>query len=107
MARRRPDGVIEFVGRRDHQVKLRGHRIELSEIERALELHPNVRNAVVQLRNDLPSGEPGLVAYVVGDGVLPADSALRAHLAGQVAGAHDPGAFRRASPAAAHAQRQA
>ena len=78
LARRRPDGVIEFVGRDDHQVKLRGHRIELSEIERALESHPNLRNAVVQLRDDLPSGEPGLVAYVVGDSV--ADSALRAHL---------------------------
>ena len=67
LARRRPDGIIEFVGRRDYQVKLRGHRIELSEIEGALELHPNLRNAVVQLREDLPSGERGLVAYVVGD----------------------------------------
>ena len=80
LARRRPDGVIEFVGRRDHQVKLRGHRIELSEIEWVLETLPNVRNAVVQLRDDLPSGEPGLVAYVVGNGEPPADSALRAHL---------------------------
>ena len=84
LARRRPDGIIEFVGRRDYQVKLRGHRIELSEIEGALELHPNLRNAVVQLREDLPSGERGLVAYVVGDGVLPADSALRAHLQGKL-----------------------
>ena len=80
LARRRPDGVLEFVGRRDHQVKLRGHRIELSEIEWVLETLPNVRNAVVQLRDDLPSGEPGLVAYVVGNGEPPADSALRAHL---------------------------
>jgi len=80
LARRRPDGVIEFIGRRDHQIKLRGHRIELSEIEWALEVHPNVRDAVVQLREDLPSGEPGLVAYIVADGAPPADSALRAHL---------------------------
>lgn len=84
LARRRPDGVIEFVGRRDHQVKLRGHRIELSEIEWALESHPNVRNAVVQLRDDLPSGDPGLVAYVVGEGTVPADSALRAHVQGKL-----------------------
>jgi amino acid adenylation domain-containing protein len=80
LARRRPDGVIEFVGRRDHQVKLRGHRIELSEIEWVLETLPNIRNAVVQLRDDLPSGEPGLVAYVVANGEPPVDSALRAHL---------------------------
>ena len=80
LARRRPDGVIEFVGRRDHQVKLRGHRIELAEIGWVLETLPSVRNAVVQLRDDLPSGEPGLVAYIVGNGEPPADSALRAHL---------------------------
>ena len=65
IVRRRSDGVLEFVGRRDHQVKLRGHRIELSEIELALQDCPGVLRAVVQMRDDLPSGEPGLVAYLV------------------------------------------
>ena len=84
LARRRPDGVIEFVGRRDYQVKLRGHRIELSEIERTLETHPTVRSAIVQLRDDLPSGEPALVAYVVGNGGQPTDTALRDYLQGKL-----------------------
>ena len=93
LARRRPDGVIEFVGRRDHQVKLRGHRIELSEIEHALETHPNVRSAIVQLRDDLTSGEPGLVAYVVGDGLPPTDATLRAYLRGKLPSHMVPGYF--------------
>lgn len=80
LARRHADGVIELIGRRDHQVKLRGHRIELAEIERALESHPQIRNAVVLCRDDLPSGEPGLVAYVVGAGDMPPDTALRAYV---------------------------
>ena len=80
MARRGSDGMLEFIGRRDHQVKLRGHRIELSEIERALQDHPGVRHAVVEMRDDLPSGEPGLVAYLAPEGAAPTDSALREHL---------------------------
>jgi hypothetical protein len=80
MARRGSDGVLEFIARRDHQVKLRGHRIELSEIERALLDHPGVRHAVVDLRDDLPSGEPGLVAYVALEDAAPSDSTLREHL---------------------------
>jgi amino acid adenylation domain-containing protein len=80
LARRLPGGVLEYVGRKDRQVKLRGHRIELSEIEHALEGHPVVRNATVQLRDDLPGGEPGLVAYVAADASTGAEAALRAHL---------------------------
>ena len=56
------DGRIEYLGRKDSQVKLRGYRIELGEIGAALERHPDVRQAAVVLRDDLPAGR-GLAAY--------------------------------------------
>ncbi|NJM70750.1 MAG: non-ribosomal peptide synthetase [Scytonema sp. RU_4_4] len=59
-----PDGNIEFLGRIDHQVKLRGYRIELTAIEAILQQHPVVREAVVTLREE-ESGSKRLVAYVV------------------------------------------
>jgi amino acid adenylation domain-containing protein len=63
-ARLRDDGVIEYIGRLDHQVKLRGVRIELGEIEETLRRHPSVRSAAVVLLPDV-RGEPQLVGYVV------------------------------------------
>ena len=60
----REDGTLEYLGRLDHQVKLRGFRIELGEIEAVLTQHPDVKQAVVVLREDNTS-EPQLVAYIV------------------------------------------
>ncbi|MET8803367.1 amino acid adenylation domain-containing protein [Streptomyces sp. NPDC004546] len=61
-ARWTEDGELDFLGRMDRQVKVRGFRVELEEIERAIASASDVREAVVLLREDLPTG-PGLVAY--------------------------------------------
>ena len=63
-ARWREDGTVEFLGRLDAQVKVRGFRVEPAEVERALEEHPDVRQAVVEARPD-ERGERALVAWLV------------------------------------------
>lgn len=67
LVRRRRDGNLEFLGRVDHQIKLRGVRIEPGEIDARLRALPGIRDAVTVLREDRP-GQKRLVAYVLGSG---------------------------------------
>jgi amino acid adenylation domain-containing protein len=64
LARHLPDGTLEHLGRIDHQVKVRGVRVELGEIEAVLAEHPAVREACVGAWEDAGSGGPRLVAYL-------------------------------------------
>ncbi|UXI70698.1 non-ribosomal peptide synthetase [Tahibacter amnicola] len=74
------DGQLEHLGRRDHQVKLRGYRIEPGEIEHCLRDLPDVADALVTVQT-VSSGEPALVAYIVARGAdTPSPTALRAAL---------------------------
>jgi len=79
-ARRRADGLLEFLGRTDWQVKIRGYRVEPAEVEGALLTHPAVTGAVVTPATD-GRGRPYLVAHVTGDLDGVTGAALRAHLA--------------------------
>jgi acyl carrier protein len=79
LARLRLDGDIEYLGRIDHQVQIRGFRVELGEIEAALTAHPAVRDAVVLLHGQ--DERMRLVGYVVpAPGAPPEPAALRRHL---------------------------
>ncbi|HEY4182358.1 MAG TPA: amino acid adenylation domain-containing protein [Kofleriaceae bacterium] len=78
LARFLPDGAVEYLGRLDHQVKLRGLRIELGEIEAVLRTHAAVADAAVVVRAD------ALIAYVVPRGVAPASAELQAALRSSV-----------------------
>jgi amino acid adenylation domain-containing protein len=84
LARWRHDGVLEHHGRTDHQLKVRGYRIEPGDIEAAIAKHPSVRQSVVVAREDTP-GDRRLVAYVVADHEEASlQSELRSHLRAQL-----------------------
>ncbi|WP_255950568.1 non-ribosomal peptide synthetase [Streptomyces odontomachi] len=87
VARRRRDGQLEFLGRQDHQVKIRGRRIELGEVEFALRELAGVREAVVAVA-DGPGGHPVLVGYYTG---TPEPADVRARLATVLTDAMVPG----------------
>ncbi|GAA4671107.1 non-ribosomal peptide synthetase [Phytohabitans rumicis] len=82
LVRYRPDGAVEFLGRIDQQVKIRGLRMEIGEIEAALARHPSVQ-AVAVVAAEVTPGDKGLAAYLVlreGPGPNPVE--LREHLRG-------------------------
>ena len=85
LVRMNTKGQLEFLGRLDQQVKLRGYRIELTEIEHILRKHPAIREAVVILREDTPANKR-LVAYVTASEQWQSSSleSLRNYLKGQV-----------------------
>mgnify|MGYP002780035031 CR=1 FL=1 len=94
VARWREDGRIEFIGRADHQVKWRGFRIEMGEIESVLESHPQVLQAVAMIRQD--GSQPAqLVAYVAAAPQTPApdEESLREVLRGRLPDYMQPGAI--------------
>lgn len=92
LARFLPDGNIDFLGRADYQVKLRGHRIEPGEIEAILEQCKGVRQAVVVVREDR-EGDKRLVAYLVGATEAESASTLRSVLASKLPDYMIPSAF--------------
>ncbi|HSK77455.1 MAG TPA: amino acid adenylation domain-containing protein, partial [Thermoanaerobaculia bacterium] len=92
LVRHRTGSEMEFLGRLDHQVKVRGVRVELGEIEVALAEHPAVREAVVLARG--ATTETRLAAYVVPVGeAAPAAEELRAHLQARLPETMIPGAW--------------
>ncbi|MFI1487435.1 amino acid adenylation domain-containing protein [Streptomyces sp. NPDC020747] len=89
LARWLPDGRLEYLGRTDDQLKIRGNRVEPNEVAAALAEAPGLRNAAV-VPVPGPDGEPRLVAYVVGE---PDPVVLRQHLAGRLPAYMMPAAF--------------
>ena len=93
LGRMLPDGCLECLGRKDFQIKIRGHRVEAEEIELALLGLPAVKEAVVTARMDRP-GDQRLVAYLVArDRPLPSISEMRRFLQGRLPDHFVPSSF--------------
>jgi aryl carrier-like protein len=92
LARHRPSGELEFLGRSDGQIKIRGFRIELAEVETALQQHPAVADAVAVAREDA-FGERLLLAYLVPRQPAPTVQELRAFLQKRLPGPMVPSMF--------------
>lgn len=94
LGRMLPDGCLEYLGRKDFQVKVRGNRIEVAEIELALLDHfPGLKDVVVIAREDRPNDQ-WLVAYLVGrGGPMPSTGELRACLGERLPAYMVPSAF--------------
>ncbi|WBB80295.1 amino acid adenylation domain-containing protein [Micromonospora sp. WMMD882] len=93
LARRLADGTIEYLGRRDGQVKIRGNRVELGEVQSRLATYPGVRDAVVVDRDAAGLGAHLVGYYVAADDLDP--GALRAHCADALPGYMVPSRFAR------------
>lgn len=79
LARYLPDGNIDYLGRRDTQVKIRGNRVEIGEIEVLINQLDNIKQAVVVAREDVP-GQKRLVAYMVSANETGETEAVRKHI---------------------------
>ncbi len=77
-----PDGALEFIGRIDRQMKIRGYRVEPVEIENRFNAHPSVASSAVIARRD-PSGQASLLAFFIGEKgrPIPSSAELSSHLA--------------------------
>jgi amino acid adenylation domain-containing protein len=94
LGRRLPSGQYDFAGRIDQQVKVRGYRVELQEIEAVLATHPDAREAAVVARRDR-SGEKRLIAYIAANSIEapPSEVELRAYLSAKLPAFMVPQAF--------------
>ena len=94
LARWNREGRLECLGRVDFQVKIRGVRMELGDIESQMEAMKGLRQAVVIKRDDLPTGE-GLVGYYLTDGATLESADIRHHLAGVLPASYIPAYFKK------------
>ena len=69
------DGVLEYIGRNDHQVQIRGHRVELSAVQQAVASHSRVEKALV-IDRETSQGTRDLITYIIGDPTVTADELL-------------------------------